>query len=906
MKPLLCFLVASRVVALAAQGLTASFHANGTSRCTSDYQEKDENGDCTCRDGFSGLDCRMCTVNAEQDATDVCASALGSGYQCVTRFVYDSSSLGKAYTCTLSKDLQALIPDGVIALNCDRNTHGKGSCQAAVYKAKETLNGDHLLDCNLTQCTFPTGSTNVNCSAIACQCGAECAAMTKSIVDSLSGQPAQIQVDEATDQVTLAIEGSPLPLAATCKVAACQLPGTTDGTPSTTTSSDASSDATGKGVALVACLVLATILCMGFFSFCCCLDGSRHEPSKETLETELLKVATRSVQKLEFRHITCYGPVDKKKALEPPVLLHAISGRVVRGQVLGLLGPSGSGKTTLLNALAAMQNGHSTFTGALLLDGHAVPANYRRLAAYVQQDDTLFATLTVRECLTYSAHLRLPLAMTALAKNAMVDRVLMELNLSHLGNARIGVVGGSTTDRGISGGERRRVSIGMELVTSPSILILDEPTSGLDSSSAYAVVKVIQDLARHDRIVILSIHQPSARAFALLDQILVLAHGHLVYSGSPADAKRHFVDLGYSCPANDNVADFLLDVASDPDRPPPGPVSHDPDKATPPPRAPYSPSTPLGSPSLDAPFITDGLADPRSVVTALHATMRQLRVLFTRTALNICRHRSLLVQHVVLSLVLGLVGGLIFHNVTDNLAGFQNRMGAFFFILTFFGFASLSSMDLFIAERPIFLRETGAKYYNAWSYFVAKMTLDTLLLRVVPASVFACIFYWLMALQAAAARFLLFWVTLVLFNVAAGSISVLVGVLSTRVGSANLAATVVLLVMLLFGGFLLNAETMPASVAWLQHLSIFNYAFEILMVNELEGIVLSFDAPGYPAVPVYGEVYLRTLNMEATERYYDVAALAVGAIGLQVLAFIALAFQVPSHRAIENYGKKAA
>ena len=207
-------------------------------------------------------------------------------------------------------------------------------------------------------------------------------------------------------------------------------------------------------------------------------------------------------------------------------------------------------------------------------------------------------------------------------------------------------------------------------------------------------------------------------------------------------------------------------------------------------------------------------------------------------------------------------------------------------------------MDLFISERSIFLRETGALYYGALSYFLAKATLDTLLLRILPASLFASIFYWIMGLQASTTRFLLFSLTLVLFNVAAGAICLLVGVLSRRVGSANLGATVVLLVMLLFGGFLLNSQTMPSSVGWMKHLSIFSYAFEILMTNELKGLILEFDAPGYPAVPIYGEVYLKTLGMEYANRYYDVAALALIAVSLQVLAFLFLSLQVPVHRDI--------
>lgn len=157
------------------------------------------------------------------------------------------------------------------------------------------------------------------------------------------------------------------------------------------------------------------------------------------------------------------------------------------------------------------------------------------------------------------------------------------------------------------------------------------------------------------------------------------------------------------------------------------------------------------------------------------------------------------------------------------------------------------------------------------------------------------IFYWIMGLQSSLEHFFLFLVTLVLFNIAAGSISILVGVLSRSVGAANLSATVVFLIMLLFGGFLLNSQTMPAYVGWIKHFSIFSYAFEILMTNELKGLLLKFDAPGYPSVPVYGDVFLKTLGMDYANRYYDLVSLAVIAVGLQILSYLFLSLQVP-HR----------
>ncbi|CAI5705208.1 unnamed protein product [Peronospora effusa] len=913
MRPLYISVALALVLSIGSASTSRSFSSSVTSTtCDSKYQQVDASGDCQCLDGFSGLGCRMCSVKGERDA----CSALGSDYSCVTGFTYDSTSFSKTYTCTLSSDLQALFKDGALAVSCDRNEQGTANCTAAVYKSSDTVDGDHAIECAMTQCSFATGSANGKCGAITCKCGAACSAITKSLVEgSLSGKPAKIQVADGTQELTLLIEGSPLPLSATCKASGCERTngGTIDISSTTTSTDEDTSDTRGLLLAVAACALLAAMLLLGCCAFCCiCPVGTRHE--EEVLEAELLTVTSRSVKTLEFRNVSCFAGDDKQT--ETKCILDKISGSVSRGQVLGLLGPSGSGKTTLLNALAKVQNGNSRFAGELLIDGHKVTKEYRRIAAYVHQDDTLYSTLTVRESIAYSAQLRLPMSMTDAAKSAMVDRVIVELNLDHIAKSRIGSVGGSTSERGISGGERRRVSIGMELVTSPQILILDEPTSGLDSSSAHSVVKLIKELASHGRIVVLSIHQPSARTFLLLDKIILLGKGQLLYNGAPADAKGSFEDVGFKCSDNENIADFILDIATDVENlqairarrgsgdfekntafSVPSSSQPHPDK--------FSSNIPMNSPSAyepqSSPFRMKETSKSNGLVASIQLTMLEIRVLFKRTAQNILRLRSLLVLHVVLSLALALFGGLIFNNVTDDLAGFQNRMGAFYFTLTFFGFASMSSMDVFIGERQIFLRETGAMYYGAFSYFLAKTTLDTVFLRVLPASLFACIFYWIMGLQAAVDRFLLFWLTVVLFNVAAGSICLLAGVLAKRVGTANLGATVVLLIMLLFGGFLLNSGTMPGSVGWLKHLSIFGYAFEILMANELEGTTLSFNAPGYPAIPVYGEVYLKTLGMDYTQRYYDVAALAFIAIILQVFAYFFLLHQVPSQRDMADF-----
>uniref|UniRef100_M4BQM0 ABC transporter domain-containing protein n=1 Tax=Hyaloperonospora arabidopsidis (strain Emoy2) TaxID=559515 RepID=M4BQM0_HYAAE len=938
--------------------LSAPLVPPNTNSCDPHYEHRNATtGCCDCREGFHGLNCRMCTPSSSSSSLlpDSCQASFGPDFSCVTGLVYDAHASLKTYDCVLASNLQALVPDGALAVQCHRNEHLVANCSAAVYSAKASeVQSEHVIDCHLTQCTFETGAASGACKEIRCKCGPQCSAMTRAIVEHvLSGKRAAIDVTNGT-HLAIDVEGSPIPLAATCEASACERGSSASG--SSSGSGSASGGTNGwrhwSWTVLAAALMVVGLLGVLWLSSCWKYTGlDCRTTRKRQKEVEKGLGGYHFVRTLEFRHISCSADSGRQLSGACKPILHEISGNVSHGQVLGLLGPSGSGKTTLLNALAVVDNGQCQVTGDLLLDGKQVSSSYRRIAAYVQQDDSLYSTLTVRECISYSSQLRLSAMLLEEVKNARVDRVIAELNLGHVAHSRIGSVGGSSGRRGVSGGERRRVSIGMELVTSPQILILDEPTSGLDSSSAHSVVQLLKDLASRGRIVILSIHQPSARSFVLLDKILLLGKGKVLYSGAPAKSKCYFEDLGYKCPEHENIADFILDIASD-TRNIPMIRSHMKQNEVPPRQRGIVPRHTSSSPTskmetlllleeellLDTPRIenivslplrsetpdesstfgmpatsgmscspppvfiatakTDAIdhdmeAPPRSIVV-------EVRVLFVRTTQNILRDRSLLVLHIALSLSLALFGGLIFNHVTNDLAGFQNRMGAFYFILTFFGFASMSSMDLFIGERSIFLRETSAMYYGPFSYFLAKATLDTLLLRILPALIFASIFYGMMGLQASMTRFLMFSLTLVLFNVAAGAICLLVGVLSRRVGPANLGATVVLLVMLLFGGFLLNSQTMPTSVGWMKHLSIFSYAFEILMTNELKGLILEFDAPGYPAVPIYGEVYLKTLGMDYANQYYDVAALALIAVSLQVLAFLFLSLQVPLPRDIAD------
>jgi ABC-type multidrug transport system ATPase subunit len=173
------------------------------------------------------------------------------------------------------------------------------------------------------------------------------------------------------------------------------------------------------------------------------------------------------------------------------------------------------------------------------------------------QDDRMLGTLTVREHLGYVARLRLPSYLTYEQKMARVDEVLEELSISHISDSMIG----TSTSRGISGGEKRRLSIATELITDPPILFLDEPTSGLDAYTAYSLVETLRKLA-HDkgRTIVVSIHQPRSNIYYLFDSLMLLAYGEVIYYGLAKEALTYFSSLHHDCPPNYNPADYFIDL----------------------------------------------------------------------------------------------------------------------------------------------------------------------------------------------------------------------------------------------------------------------------------------------------------------------------------------------------------
>ncbi|XP_058204605.1 ABC transporter G family member 28-like isoform X2 [Rhododendron vialii] len=266
------------------------------------------------------------------------------------------------------------------------------------------------------------------------------------------------------------------------------------------------------------------------------------------------EIRKRPIIEVSFRDLTLTLKGNNKH------LLRCVTGKIVPGRITAVMGPSGAGKTTFLSALVGKTVG-CKMTGSILINGkNESICSYRKIIGFVPQDDIVHGNLTVEENLWFSARCRLSTNLPKADKVLIVERAIEELGLQAVRDSLVGTV----EKRGISGGQRKRVNVGLELVMEPSLLILDEPTSGLDSSSSQLLLRALQREALVGVNICMVVHQPSYTLFKMFDDLILLAKGGLtVYHGPVKRVEEYFAGLGINVPERVNPPDHFIDVLED-------------------------------------------------------------------------------------------------------------------------------------------------------------------------------------------------------------------------------------------------------------------------------------------------------------------------------------------------------
>lgn len=555
-------------------------------------------------------------------------------------------------------------------------------------------------------------------------------------------------------------------------------------------------------------------------------------------------------------------------------ILKQISGCAAPGEVLACMGPSGSGKTSLLNALSGRSSYNS---GYISINGETVtPKAMKRLMskiAYVKQADVFFMHLTVRDQLTYTALLRLPATMSRNDKMKEVDRVIDMLRLNKVADSPLML---------LSGGEKKRVNIGTELLTDPFVLLLDEPTSGLDSTSAVSLMKLLRNLAQENgKTVVTTIHQPSSAVFQSFDKLIMLSDGCVVYFGTPKESLSYLKNLNVACPDGYNAADHWMDVlvndssieeerasidtdntsvATQSEEQPPAfgqdRRKHFGDLKDKSPRALLQAAwdNEAVAEQMDSALKTD--EDDKSTndtfeVKKYNSSWLTQYLVLTHRCLKNSKSAIFTPLNLVKSICIGAVAGLVWWQMEYTERTVKDRSAYFFFTMTYWVFDSMfSALMAFPMEREVILKERASGSYHLSAYFMAKTSSDAPVRLILP-FLYMVTSFWMAGISSNFGVFVASVGCTLLSVVAGEALGLLVGAAIPNMERALTIMTISMLALMLLGGFFV--ENIPSFVSWLKYLSPFKYAFDAslqLVFNEnvpcdgsgaLENICQSLD-----------------------------------------------------------------
>jgi ABC-type multidrug transport system ATPase subunit len=505
--------------------------------------------------------------------------------------------------------------------------------------------------------------------------------------------------------------------------------------------------------------------------------------------------------------------IRNSESLSPIPVVNKISGCIHRGSFTTILGASGSGKTTFLNFLSNRRHYLSglEYTGSVFINGHHRESlDFNSVAGYVMQDEVLLEHLKVRETLEFSASFK----MSRRQVKGRVDEIIEQLGLKSCEESFIG----GFLKKGISGGEKKRVSIGVELLTDPSILFLDEPTTGLDSFNAESLIELMRKLSGSGVTVVATIHQPNSFIYSLFDKVLLFGGNEIVYHGEAVTAMDYFQKLGFFYPEFSNPSEFLLELVTE--------IDDD-----------YKENIE----KIKAAVEKKELIIVKSQLPELFQResagfFKELQLLIKRSSLNGTRNLMSIIYKVSANVMFLLIVMAAYFDACsgDDFTSLRDRAGIIFILHIYMAFIGANSTTSLSTDKAIFIREQASKMYSPGAFYLSKLIFDIPFDQIIT----FCISFLLylavgLSLDHVPQIFFFVFIILLLDFTSRGYGNFLL-IFLPNIEAASIATPFTIMIQLLFAGLFVNYDSIPNYLIWLEYSSMFKYSWSACMINELE------------------------------------------------------------------------